>query len=112
MFYGLCKIAESAFNNFDKKDFTESESKAIAKEISYLMSITYVIIGMSGKHSNFRNNLLTFPFFVITDGKEYNQDYLHKMNNHFTKRFNKVLNKIKNTTPEYYELYKIVWQNY
>ncbi|MFZ2310944.1 MAG: hypothetical protein WAW11_05380 [Patescibacteria group bacterium] len=112
VFNGLCKIAESAFNNFDKKDFSELGSKIIAKEISYLMSVTFMIIGMRGGYTGFREDSLTSPFLVVIDGQEYNQDYLYKMNDYFTERFDEALNKIKELIPEYYEAYKTVWQNY
>lgn len=111
-FNGLCKIAESAFNNFDEKDLSKLNSKTIAKEVSYLMSIAFVIIGMRGEYSGFKEDLLTSPFFAIIDNQEYNQDYLYKMNDYFTDRFDKTLNKIKDLIPEYYESYKTVWQNY
>ncbi|NCC70379.1 hypothetical protein EOM09_02250 [bacterium] len=112
VFNGLCKMAESAFNSFDGKDFSEIEPKIIVKEISYLMSITFVIIGMRGQYSAFRDNSLNSPFFVIIDNKEYNQDYLYKMNDYFTNRFDKILNRIKYLIPEYYESYITVWRNY
>jgi hypothetical protein len=112
VFNGLCKIAESAFNNFNEKDFSGLGSKTIAHEISYLMSVTFMIIGMRGGYSGFREDSLSSPLFVMIDGQEYNQDYLYKMNDYFTERFDETLNKIKNLIPEYYESYKTVWQNY
>jgi hypothetical protein len=112
VFNGLCKIAESAFNNFDEKDFSGLESKMIAKEISYLMSITFVIIGMRGGYSAFRDDALSSPFFVIIEGKEYDQVYLYRMNDYFTNRFDEALNKVKDLIPEYYESYITVWRNY
>lgn len=112
VFNGLCKIAESSFNNFDEKDLSGLEPQAIAKEISYLMSITFVIIGMRGQYLAFRKDLLNFPFFVITNGQEYNQAYLYKMNDYFTKRFDDTLSRVKKMIPEHYDHYKNVWQNY
>jgi len=112
VFNGLCKMAESSFNSFNEKDFSGLGSKIIAKEISYLMSITFIIIGMRGEYSSFREDSLTSPFFVIIDGKEYNQDYLYKMNDYFTNRFDEALNKVKDLIPEYYESYITVWRNY
>lgn len=112
VFNGLCKIAESVFNSFDEKDFSGLGSKMIAKEISYLMSITLVVIGMRGGYPAFRDDALSSPFFVIIDGKEYDQDYLYKMNDYFTNRFDETLNKTKDLIPEYYESYITVWRNY
>ena len=39
-------------------------------------------------------------------------DYLYKMNDYFTNRFDEAINKVKDLIPEYYEAYKTVWQNY
>jgi hypothetical protein len=71
-----------------------------------------MIIGMRGGYTGFKEDLLTSPFFLVIDGKEYNQDYLYQMNDYFTERFDGALNKVKNLIPEYYEAYKTVWQNY
>ncbi|MDP3837192.1 MAG: hypothetical protein Q8Q67_03760 [bacterium] len=112
VFNGLCKLAESAFDSFDEKDFSGLGSKSIAKEMSYLMSITLVIIGMRGGYASFRQGALDAPIFATINGIEYDQKYLYKMNDHFTGRFDDALNKIKNLIPEMYESYKTVWQNY
>jgi len=111
VFNGLCKIAELAFDTFSRKDFSEIREKNIAKEISYLMSITLTIIGMRGEYSGFRDDSLSSPFFVVIDGKEYTQDYLYKMNDYFTTKFEEALIRTKDLIPEYYESYITVWRN-
>ncbi|MCX6795853.1 MAG: hypothetical protein NT165_03985 [Candidatus Falkowbacteria bacterium] len=114
VFNGLCKIAESAFNRFDEEMSSSNppSSNLVAKEVSYLMSITFVIIGMRGQYAGFRGGDDFTPFIVSIDGMEYDQKYLYKMNDYFTSRFDEVLGKVQELAPEYYEPYKLVWQNY
>ena len=112
VFNGLCKIAELAFDTFSRKNFSGIGVKNIAKEITYLMGITFTIIGMRGEYPGFRDGSFSSPFFVVINGKEYNQDYLYKMNDHFTVKFEEALIRTKDLIPEYYESYKTVWRNY
>lgn len=113
VFQGLCNIAESAFNNFEKQakdaDFPVSQ---IPRHISYLMSITFVIMGMRGDYGGFRDQDMLSAFFVEIDGVKYDQKYLYKMNDYFAERFGKTLEILKEKDLESYESYKFVWGKY
>ena len=114
VFQGLCDIAELAFNNFDEqfKNPRTVDAVEICRNISYLMSITFVIMGMRGDYSGFRDNNLLSPFFVEIDGVNYHQAYLYQMNDYFADRFNKVLSLLEKIDPESHKLYKAVWGKY
>ena len=70
IFQGLCNIAESAFNQFDGQFNNKSSENLsqISRHVSYLMGITFVIVGMRGDYSEFRDSDLISPFFVEIGG--------------------------------------------
>lgn len=113
-FQCLCNIAESAFNQFEEQFNNKNNENLsqISRHVSYLMSITFVIAGMRGAYSEFRDSDLISPFFVEVDGVQYDQKYLYKMNDYFIDRFNRVLDILKETDPESYKSYSVVWKNY
>ncbi|MBT3417044.1 hypothetical protein HOE22_09765 [Candidatus Woesearchaeota archaeon] len=115
IFQGLCNIAESAFNQFEEQQFNNKNNEnlsQISRHVSYLMSITFVIVGMRGGYLEFRDTDLISPFFVEVDGVQYDQKYLYKMNDYFIDRFNRVLDILKEIDPEFYKSYSVVWKNY
>ncbi len=115
VFQGLCNIAENAFYQFEEefKDIKDDQSQVLGycKNLSYLMSITFVIMGMRGDYSKFRDDEIG-PIFVEKDGIMYDQKYLYKMNDHFAARFNKALAILKNFDPTSAEPYRKVWSQY
>lgn len=114
VFQGLCNIAESAFNEWDKEfpNPTEMDRAQYAKGVSYLMSVTFVIMGMRGNWRYFRDDEMFPVFFVEIDGMQYDQKYLYKMNDYFADRFNKVLAILEKIDPESHKVYQTVWRNY
>jgi hypothetical protein len=113
IFQGLCNIAEHAFNEFEMRTYEVSinDTNQICKDISYLMSITFVIMGMRGDYHSFRSKD-TSPFLVEAQGVEYDQKYLYKMNDYFADRFNNALKKLEEINPEIHKSYMVVWKNY
>lgn len=112
VFQGMCNIAESAFNSFDTDVKNGLPASQISRHISYLMSITFVIMGMRGDYGGFRDEDMLRSFFIQIDGVEYDQQHLYKMNDYFANRFNKALDILKEADPEVYESYKTVWGKY
>ncbi len=113
VFQGLCNTAEAGFNKFHE-DFptpTEMDKNMYCKGASYLMSITFVVMGMRGDWPAFKNEEIS-PFFVDMDGVRYDQQYLYKMNDYFANRFNEVLAVLEKIDPESHKAYKTVWANY
>ena len=70
IFQGLCAIAEFAFNDFEKQFETpvDRDAAAIRKSMSYLMSITFVIMGMRGDYAGFREGEFLKHFYVQVRG--------------------------------------------
>lgn len=114
VFRGLCEIAESAFNKFDAQfqEVKREDAAQVRKGVSYLMSITFVVMGMRGDYDGFRDENLSTPFFVEIDGVHYDQKYLYTMNDYFADRFNTVLNILKEVDLESYASYNVVWKNH
>lgn len=114
VFQGLCNIAESAFNEWENEypDPTEMDRAQYVKGVSYLMSITFVIMGMRGNWTYFRDDEMFPVFFVEIDGIQYDQKYLYKMNDYFADRFNKILAVLEKIDPESHKVYQTVWRNY
>lgn len=116
IFQGICNIAEHAFNEFNKRYkhdiIAQDASHRIFKDMSYLMSITFVIMGMRGDYSKFHDHTLLSMFSVEINGIQYNQSYLYKMNDYFHDRFSESLKMIQDINPETYLAYRTVWSNY
>ena len=116
VFQGLCDVAENAFNQFEKefKNINKDDQSRIlwyCKNLSYLMSITFVIMGMRGDYMKFSTEEI-HPFFVEKDGIIYDHQYLYKMNDHFAERFNKALSILENIDMVSSEPYRKVWSIY
>lgn len=116
LFQGLCNTAESAFNQFEKEysDITKDDQYRVlgyCKNLSYLMSITFVIMGMRGDYSKFMVKEIQ-PFNLEKDGFVYDQKYLYKMNDYFAKRFNSALSVLESIDPASADPYKKVWATY
>lgn len=115
IFQGICNTAESAFNDFEKRitnGVSAEDAYRLCKDASYLMSITFVIMGMRGDYAGFNDHALLSMFSVEIEGVQYDQKYLYKMNDYFHDRFSKVLELLKQVNPETYLSYKTVWSNY
>jgi hypothetical protein len=115
IFQGLCNIAEKSFNQFEgkfKNIETGDRSTIIqyCRELSYLMSITFVIIGMRGNYPSFREGILVF--YTEVDGVSYDQDYLYKMNDYFIERFDRILTVLKTIDPLISESYRKIWNGW
>lgn len=117
IFQGICNVAENAFNQFEEefKNINKDGLPKIlgyCKNLSYLMSITFVIMGMRGDYSKFRADENIYPFFVEKDDVMYDQKYLYKMNDYFAERFKNALSILENIDPVSAEPYKKVWTIY
>ncbi len=117
-FQALCSTAELAFNRFeetykDTQPGTEAyTSIGYRKELSYLMSITFVITGLRGNYHAFRSNMIQSPFSVAENGTTYDQTYLYKMSDYFTYRFDAALATLERLDPEGHHAYLTVWKNF
>lgn len=116
IFQGVCNIAENAFNQFEGEFQTMHKDDPArilqyCKNLSYLMSITFVIMGMRGDYSKFIPDEVR-PFFVEKEGLVYDQKYLYKMNDYFAERFNKALSILENIDILSAEPYKKIWAKF
>lgn len=117
VFQGLCDIAESAFNKFDEefkdKEISRYDAIGVRKNLTYLMSIVLVIMGMRGDYNAFKDgDVSSQSFNVEKDGVVYDQGYLYKMNDYFADRFYQALNLLKMVDPDAYKIYNAVWKSY
>ena len=113
IFQGLCTIAQNAFKEVESEleayNSYEKIGDTFYQNISQLMSIVIVIRGMRGDYQKFNRKYMEDRIFYIeVDGVQYDQSYLYKMNDHFSKKLIKLLEFIEQVNPEYAKAYNLI----